>query len=207
MQYYSQIGQDKTVLDYYKNKTDGYFVDIGAYDGVNISNTYAMEKLGWKGICVEPIPDLFTKLKANRNCILYNVAIDKDSDKILTFVDADYLSGDIERLNTERCKYYNPNNTGLDNTIKVKTLNFTKMLDESNAPNFIEFLSLDTEGSEYDILCGLDFNKYKFGYISVEHNFLEPARSNIRTLLLQNGYVFKKENQFDDDYIYPVTAP
>ena len=65
---------------------------------------------------------------------------------------------------------------------------------------FIEYLSLDTEGSEYEILKGFDFSKYTFGYIDVEHNFEEPTRTHIRNLLEENGYIYICENNWDDCY-------
>lgn len=53
MEYYSQVGQDRWVINYFGENYKGFFIDIGAYDGISISNTYALEKLGWKGICVD----------------------------------------------------------------------------------------------------------------------------------------------------------
>ena len=72
----------------------------------------------------------------------------------------------------------------------------------ANAPKFIEFLSLDTEGSEYDILQAHDFDQYLFGYICIEHNFIEVNRQKIRKLLESKGYIFVRENHVDDDYIH-----
>lgn len=198
MKFYSQLGQDRNVLQYYKNKTDGFFVEVGAWDGIELSNTYALEKHGWKGVCVEPLPQRYEALVKNRSCKCYNVAVDMESGKELEFVVAEMLSGDLQRLDKERvAREY-----GLSKRIPVKTLNFTDLLNDANAPQFIDFLSLDTEGSEYDILKGLDFQKYTFGYISVEHNYKEPTRSNIRQLLESYGYTFRAQNKWDDDYVF-----
>ena len=84
---YSQLNQDVDVIQFYKNKENGYFIEIGANDGINLSNTYLLEKnYNWKGICVEPIPDIFNKLKNNRpNSICVNKAIYSYSDMILKF--------------------------------------------------------------------------------------------------------------------------
>ena len=78
------------------------------------------------------------------------------------------------------------------------------MLESNNAPNFIDYLSLDTEGSEYEILRTLDFNKYKFGYINVENNFTEPKRSLVKDLLINNYYSFFGINNVDDIYVYKI---
>ena len=64
-------------------------------------------------------------------------------------------------------------------------------------------MSLDTEGTELMILNGLDFDKYKIGYINLEHNWKEPQRTQIKKLLESKGYQYLRQNQWDDDYIYP----
>ncbi len=76
--YYSQHGQDKYLVEEVFNyKENGFFLEIGAHDGISFSNTYCLEKdFHWRGICVEPIPELFEKLKNNRQCICENVCID-----------------------------------------------------------------------------------------------------------------------------------
>ena len=81
------------------------------------------------------------------------------------------------------------------------TITLNDLLEQSNAPLYIDYLSLDTEGSELEILKSVDFSRYKFGIIDVEHNFVEPRRSQIRNLLESNGYKFNVENNFDDNYI------
>jgi predicted transcriptional regulator len=59
-------------------------------------------------------------------------------------------------------------------------------------------MSLDTEGSEFEILANFDFEKYRFGLIDVEHNYVEPRRTQIKNLLLSKGYIYKGENKWDD---------
>jgi FkbM family methyltransferase len=199
----SQLGQDLEVVSFYDEKKDGYFIEIGASDGIYLSNTYLLEiQYNWKGICVEPIPEKYIKLIENRpNSICYDNAIYHSSDIIMDFDIAnnfDVLSGisiylgDVEHLKKEIDKN--------KSTIKVKTLSLNDLLEQSNAPTFIEYLSLDTEGSEYEILKPFNFKKYTFGLIHVEHNYVEPRRSNIRNLLVSNNYVYIGENEFDDMY-------
>jgi FkbM family methyltransferase len=200
MEYYSQFGQDKHIINtIYKNKRKGYFVDIGAYDGIAMSNTYLLEKeYEWKGICVEANPRYFNKLKDCRTSININNAIYKDDYEELEFID-DEVGGcsGIKHTNSHLFLKNSP-------IIKVKTRNLTSLLDEHNAPNYIEYLSIDTEGSEFDILNAHDFNKYKFGYITVEHNFINENRIKIRNLLIKNGYILYRENNVDDDYILNI---
>jgi FkbM family methyltransferase len=196
----SQLGQDLKVLSFYKEKKGGYFVEIGASDGITLSNTYLLEtQYGWNGICVEPIPEFYTKLINNRpNSICYDNAIYNCSNIIVEFdiaINDELISGISANLDLYKATV-NKNKT----TINVTTLSLNDLLDKSNAPHFIEYLSLDTEGSEYEILKTLDFNKYTFGLIDVEHNYVEPRRSNIKKLLLANGYLYLGENKWDDMY-------
>ena len=194
---YSQIGQDVEVHHAYPN--GGFYVEIGASDGIELSNTYLLEKNGWNGICAEPIPDKFVKLCENRpkaNCC--DKALYHTSNQVVDFdicTSYSLLSGISESIDT-----YKQHVDQYKTTIKVETITLEDLLDMWNVPKFIEYLSLDTEGSEYDILKVFDFTKYKFGIIHVEHNYIEPRRTQIRLLLESNGYKFEKENNWDDCY-------
>ena len=198
---YSQLNQDKLALVYFKNKCGGYFVDIGANDGKEFSNTLLMEeKYNWKGICVEPLPIEFKKCKELRkNSICKNVAIyDQKGEAEFNVIEGEYnmYSGIREDIN------HHMNITEQNGTIhKIPTMTFTELLDECDAPSHIDFLSLDTEGSELKILQSLNHDKYKFTYLTIEHNYREPQRTKIRELLLSKGYEYIGQNQWDDVYI------
>jgi ABC-type cobalamin transport system ATPase subunit len=86
--------------------------------------------------------------------------------------------------------------------IIVTTISFNDLLEQFNAPLFIDYLSLDTEGSELEILKSVNLQKYIFGLIDVEHNYVEPRRTQIRELLCSNGYEYIKVNACDDCYKY-----
>ena len=204
----SQLRQDLNVLEKYNFKRNGYFVDIGASDGISLSNTYILEKdYEWSGICVEPIFSDFIKLKSCRSSICVNKAVYSTSDIKMKFAVKNFnmCSGLVETMDDKVVidnKVYDRSvNNDLKEIIDVYTVTLNDLLKNCNAPNYIEYLSLDTEGSELEILKSVDFNIYKFGVIDVEHNFIEPRRSEIRNLLENNGYKFYKENNFDDNYI------
>src|SRR5579872_770277 len=102
--YQSQCGQDRFVHEnYFFFHRDGVFVDIGAHDGVFLSNTYFFEKeMGWKGICIEPIPEVFEQLKANRSAVCVQGCIsdqtgDKEFLRISGPVPVEMLSGLIDK--------------------------------------------------------------------------------------------------------------
>jgi hypothetical protein len=84
----------------------------------------------------------------------------------------------------------------------VTTVTLTDMLARNDAPAVIDYLSIDTEGSEYDILAAHDFDRFKFSVITCEHNFT-PNREKIFKLLTSKGYrrVMERQSQFDDWYV------
>lgn len=202
----SQLGQDLEVLRFYKNKQNGFFVEVGASDGLEISNTYLLEsQYNWKGVCFEPIPSRFERLLKNRvNSTCYNEAAYSESGRTLTFDIShvsDLLSGISDHIDAHK-----PKVDSSKTTIQVQTISLLDALDRANAPSFIEYMSLDTEGSEFEILSTFDFEKYTFGLIDVEHNFIEPRRTDIRNLLSSKGYIYKGENQWDDMYKHSSVA-
>jgi FkbM family methyltransferase len=198
--YKSQFEQDRHVLSVYNNKRNGYFIEIGAYDGIESSNTYVLEKdFGWNGICIECNPRFYNTLINSRNCLKSDNAIYNIDGREMEFYDSGGYAGLVETNNHKHIIN--------DPKIIVKTKKLVTLLDEIKAPSFIEYLSLDTEGSEYEILKEHNFDKYKFGYICVEHNRIEKNRKAIRELLESKGYIFKRENGdsywgiIDDEYI------
>lgn len=200
---YSQYEQDLAVLRFYKMKKNGFYLDIGAFDGVNLSNTYLLNtEYNWKGICIEPLPDRYAELVKNRpNSICVNKACYSENRAVVPFSIAnhfDMLSGITHCIDSFHKDEVNSNKTD----IYVETMKLNDILEENDAPHFIEYLSLDTEGSEFEILKAVDFSKYTFGIIHVEHNFVERNRMNIRKLLLSNNYKFIRNNHYDDCYIH-----
>jgi FkbM family methyltransferase len=197
---YSQLGQDLEVVKVYKQKQDGFFVEVGANDGIILSNTYLLEKqYNWKGICCEPIPKTFQKLVANRpNSKCFQQAVYNQTGLTMTFDIAnagELLSGISTHIDKHKSTV-DSNKT----SIQVQTISLVDVLDQADAPSFIEYMSLDTEGSELEILKSFDFGKYTFGLIDVEHNYIEPRRTDIKNLLLSKGYVYKGANKWDDMY-------
>ena len=197
---YSQFNQDLNVVKFYNNKEGGFFIEIGASDGISLSNTYLLEtQYKWKGICCEPLPKYSETLAKNRpNSICYNEAVFDRTGLILKFdvcIDFDMLSGISHCIDMHKDKV-NANKK----SFRVHTISLLDVLNNANAPSFIEYMSLDTEGSEFEILKNFDFEKYIFGLIDIEHNWGEPKRTQIKNLLLSKGYIYLGENACDDMY-------
>jgi hypothetical protein len=191
----SQLGQDLFVLAMLNFKKDGFFVEFGAHDGIKGSNTYILEKIGWNGILSEP-SRIYKKLKKNRRTLTYNFAVYPDSGVEMEFQDQGSLSTLLPYVNSggiyRQGRIY-----------RVKTISLEDLLQISGAPFYIDYISIDTEGSEYVILENFDFRKYKFGIITIEHSNDEEKRDNIYKLLTYNNYIRVLENDtnFDDYYI------
>lgn len=196
MDYQSQFGQDKYIIEHIFNyKKNGYFIELGAADGKHLSNTYCLEKyFDWKGLCIEPNPFYHENLKQHRNCELDFSPVFSESGKKVKFTVAEEFSGISDYIEKGLNVYNNKDE------IELETKTLTQILDAHNAPLYIDYMSLDTEGTELEILKGLNFNKYKIGYISVEHNNT-PQRWKIMDYLIKKGYKFSRWNRIDDEYI------
>jgi len=202
---YSQGGQDIYVTRILKEKREGYFVEVGANNGYLMSNTYLLEKnYDWKGICVEATPYRITELINNRpNAICISNAVFSVSNLELDFttcpldilnVITDYAEIAVDFLNQS------------GQIIKVNTRSLTDILNENNAPENIDYLSVDTNGSEYKVLEGIDFTKYKFGVITIKNSLVEEKQNRIKEILTSNGYSVQQtirmvDNISDDLYV------
>ncbi|WP_094511873.1 FkbM family methyltransferase [Synechococcus sp. MW101C3] len=197
---HSQLGQDLWVLEQLGWKRSGYFVEFGATDGVLLSNSWLLEKhFGWEGICAEPNPKLFERLQQNRSCTLSPACVYRSSGERMRFVLADAYGG-LAELGTE--DQHGPKRdayAAAGEVIEVTTTSLMDLLAQHGAPPLIDYLSIDTEGSELAILEGLDWDRYQFRCITVEHNFT-AQRQGLQTLLEARGYQ-RQEAQWDDWYV------
>jgi len=199
----SQIGQELMVIakNGQKMGASNFFVDFGATDGIQLSNSYLLEKsLGWQGICAEPAKIWHKELYLNRKCNISKKAIYSISGVVLDFLEVQ--NPDLSSLK-EFSKRDAHNKKRIEsNSYKVESISLNDLLLQFNAPTAMQFLSIDTEGSEYEILKHLDFDKYSFEIIVCEHNFTS-SRKLVRELLESNGYVRRFSYiSFWDDWYY-----
>jgi FkbM family methyltransferase len=192
--YKSQFSQDKFLNEnIFKNQRNGRFVEIGAHDGITGSNTYFFEKaLGWTGLAIEPILDRYVELCKNRNCICFHGCVFHTNQAIDFLENTGYtemLSGilscqdnrHIQRLESEKKMY-----GGESKIVKKQAYTLTSLLLLHNMTK-IDYLSVDTEGSEYEVLLGIDFGLIDITVIDVENNYPDSF-SKIHDLLLKNGF-------------------
>lgn len=197
----AQLFQDLMVLFETKTLMGGYFVEFGACDGKHFSNTHLLEKnYCWNGIVAEPSPIWHDRLFNERSCFIstkcvYNktgesVVFNETPDPALSTVDL-YSNTDQHAESRVHGRRF-----------EVQTITLQDLLAEAKAPNHINYLSIDTEGSEFDILSSFNFEEYRIDIITVEHNF-RSDRSDIYNLLSAKGYRRKYErfSMFDDWYV------
>jgi FkbM family methyltransferase len=197
----SQLRQDLFVLAELDFKENGYFVEFGATNGVDLSNTHILEKeFGWNGILAEPAKCWHGSLTQNRRCNIEFNCVWADSQSTLNFSELD--AGEFSTITAySNADLHGPARVGARN-YDVRTISMNDLLRKYNAPNVMDYLSIDTEGSEWDILSNLDFDKYQFRIITCEHNFT-PMRQKIMSLLTKHGYARKYIgfSKWDDWYV------
>jgi FkbM family methyltransferase len=206
MQYYSQIGQDKYVNErIFQGMENGFFVDIGAHDGISISNSYFFEKhKNWNGICVEPLPEVYELLKKNRKCICIEGAIFTEhgyQDFLRLQGLTEMRSGLVSEYDVRHSKIINhliQDSGGSSKVIKVKTFTLQSILDNYNVTH-IDLLSIDTEGSELAVLQSIDFKKVKIECIVMENNFQEKSVEEYLTI---KGYRLVEKLSHDDIFLH-----
>jgi len=177
---------DKKMLEFI-NYENGYFIECGANDGVDQSNTWYYEKiLNWSGILIEPLSKQFQELKKNRSKKnkFFNMALcSSESNNTMILEDND-LTSSTSKQNNKTVK---------SNTESVQSTTLTKILDEVSAPNLIDFFSLDVEGFEDQVIKGINFNKYNFKYF-----LIETKNEKVINFLVNKNYVLIKKLSYHD---------
>lgn len=204
--FYSQCSQDRFIFEtFFKYKKAGTFIDIGAHNGIAFSNTKFFEEQGWKGICIEPIPEVFRELEKNRNCICIQGCI-TDYEGVGQFLrvggEPEMLSGlinnyDLRHLNRIRDEASRRTFGEEPQIINVQCYLLNSIL-EKNGIFHIDYLSIDTEGNELEILKSIDFNRFLIDVIDVENNFGETTT---REFLKSKGYRFYTNVAHDDIFV------
>ena len=197
---HGQLFQDLWALWVSGEKRDGFFVEVGAADGVFLSNTFYLETLGWTGIVAEPNPRFAEKLK-RRRCAVSHLCVSSTSGETVPFLAAEM--GELSRMATVAFtdKHEARRQQGAQQ-LQVRTITLNDLLEQHSAPRTIDYLSVDTEGAELDILSAFDFDRWDVRAITVEHNHT-PAREALYELLTAKGFrrQFRELSRFDDWYV------
>ena len=222
--YYSQISGkydkqiDKLVLDKYINywkdssmkNVDGIFIEVGAFDGITYSNTKTMEdSLHWNGILIEPSPSSFEKILRNRpNAIKVPCAISTSSDDFIEFVGDNCAVGGLIHIlekcvnshtNKEWISAWNLNNIPID----VQTEKLSNIL-QNNKIKYIDFLSIDVNGSELEVLETMDWSIPIYIIVldvSTWGNFGKTMTTKCREILSSKGFIMDEKLDMDEIWI------
>ena len=188
-------------LEAYCNHQDGYYVELGANDGITQSNSFYFEKKkNWKGVLIEPSPNNYLKCRQNRdpsNKFFCNACVSFDfKEEYVEMIYANLMtvSHNLEKDIDSESSFLKRSLKYLDKyedhfTFGAKAKTLTDLLIEADSPNIIDFLSLDVEGSEMEVLKGLDFKKFHFHFLLIESRSIDI----LKNFLLTHGYVLEKK--------------
>lgn len=187
----SQLGQE-LLAQYFSESGQEYFVEFGAAEGLDASNTFFLEKkYGWQGILAEPAYEYHAALMENRSCYLDFRAVWSCSG-LTAHIDFSGLVSKSSLLGPGQ---------------PVETISLSDLLRAGKAPKNIGFMSIDTEGGELEILKSFDFTLYYFDFICVEHNY-RSDRQELISLLESKGYVrvLEDKSKFDSWFVSKSVA-
>jgi hypothetical protein len=197
----SQYGQDRLALNILGGLRGGFFLDSGASDGLQASNTWLLEtKYAWQGVCVEPDPAFFAKLTLNRRCVCVNCCL-YDREGEVAFLEAATLGGILEEYEPGFLRWIEQQSCGVPPVVRRNARTPLSVLREACAPKIIDYWSLDTEGSELAILKSFPFKQFTFRVLTVEHNRHAPTQRAIQAFLDPLGFERVGAVFIDDCYV------
>jgi FkbM family methyltransferase len=176
---YSQGNEDLVIAKILNYKSNGFFIDVGANDPIRLNNTYLFYKNGWQGISAEPIPSLAKKIRSVRST---DIVLEK---AVSNYVGKAEFNVGINKYDVNSSLI--DHNLGDQEKITVEVTTLEKVLDDLLIKN-IDLLCIDTEGTEIDVLEGLNFDKYQPKIILAEYNTISVANSKLIPYLLNKGY-------------------
>ncbi len=200
---YSQIYQDDWVLQMLRFRRDGFFAEVGGHDGVANSNTVLLERVfGWTGMIVEANPRWHREICRNRTATAFNNAAFSTSGQSLEFVDAGAVGGLIEHLQEDIHAGTRNDAINKGRVIQVIGRRVDEMLVSAGAPEIVDYLSVDTEGSEAEVLRSIDFSRQKVALLTVEHGGVEAKRDEVMRILEPFGFL-RRRTWFEDWFWHP----
>jgi FkbM family methyltransferase len=202
--YQAQHGEDRWLERYFRGRPDGFFVEVGAYDGVVLSNTYFLESIGWRGILVEPIPEKASRCRLNRPQarVFECAAVAPGSNSEIAFEVVDggevYSTSSMSPEHTARVAGYGLRTRKI--VVPARTLD--SILEEVH-PVRVDYVSIDVEGAEVEVLRGFDIGRWRPRVVMIEVNTRTRAAA-LRELFTSHGYVYLSSIGINDVYV-PLT--
>ena len=200
--YYGQFSTDVLIELYFQGQASGNCIEVGAANGTRGSNTLYFEKLGWNTLCIEPNPLYASEIKKTRKKLVQCACGSEYSEKeMFTVFDIGEhnIMSSLSGLQPDKRLLQSHGhviNKSYQIEVEVKTLN--SILDENDFPEKIDFISIDTEGTELSVLKGIDLQRYDVSLLVVENNFEDPE---ITEYLLDQGYYKDARWKINDFYV------
>jgi len=210
----AQFGEDRIVWRVFRGRTRGYFVEVGAYDGMTLSNTYFLEQMGWHGLLIEPIAQLCERAAQSRprSRVVHGACGKRGSCGTTKFTITQnvpvlsFLHADQEHV--DRC--LREGATLIEVEVPLITLDDALLNERRNPPPFggaweakkgwcIDLVSIDTEGCELEVLDGFNLERFRPRILVIEND--RPAGAGIEPYLAQRGYRKFHRQQINDFYV------
>ncbi len=185
--YYGQHGEDYLLWHFFDFRRTGFFLDVGAHDGVALSNTKSFEEAGWTGICVEPIPEVSDTCRRVRRRVVCAACVAGPLKTVELRVDRSGLYAGIEADEAKALRGYQERQIGDPSfrTIRVPAVRAADLLSADDPP--IDFASIDVEGTEIDVLDGLDLTHNRPRVLVMEA-LTDDARETLDRYMARFGY-------------------
>ncbi|MFH1044067.1 MAG: FkbM family methyltransferase [Pseudomonadota bacterium] len=203
----AQNGEDRWLDNLFGHKRNGFFVEVGAFDGINLSNSYHFEQIGWTGVLIEPDPDKAALCRSNRPGSKTYQCAAAGSPEISEVTFFRVESGEVfstTKLTSDHARRID--HMGLASIpISVPARTLDTILQEAGAPA-IDFVSIDVEGAETEVLRGFDIRRWKPAIVVIESNskFRLPE---VRDYFTSNGYAFRCSIDVNDFYLRVDPGP
>jgi len=197
----SQFNQDYLALKHNNFKRNGTYLEIGVHDGEEFNNTFLMDKdYGWTGVCIDPAMHNMARRTAQQ----FNCALGSEPGET-EFCDGGPLSGTKEFVQSmEHNSMWADRAADFVCDKKVQVRTPLDILTESKLPNVIDYMSLDIEGGELDVMSAFPFDKYCVKYSTIETNDDPITEKKLEVLLGANGYAF--EGHIGVDHVFTNTC-
>jgi FkbM family methyltransferase len=187
---------------YFEHVTCGYFVEVGANDPERDSQTWRLEQRGWKGVLIEPLPELAAQLRERRRSLVYQVACSSpaNSGKTMRLRMAGLqMAGTHSSLDPD---FFVPGTRNLGE-IEVQARTLDEVLLDAQAPDPIDFLSIDVEGHEIEVLAGATLSHWRPRLILIEDHAKDLR---LHRALTSRGYRWVRRTGLNGWYV-PQASP
>jgi FkbM family methyltransferase len=190
---YSMDNEDTVILKYFKDRKNGFYVDVGCYHPIHINNTYLLYKKNWHGINIDTSQfsiDLFNYMRPKD--LNYNCAISNKNEFIKLF-----YQKELSQLSTTEKKQAEIVFQGNIKEKEIEAFTLDEILNRDKYKNSkIDFLDIDVEGADLKVLKGLSFDKFKPELVCVEIHSKEIKKSDIYNFLIDKNYELLRSGVF-----------